>query len=555
MVEPVSGNSTPQEGLDATSRQMVVDMVRQLKNRLLTKEKILEFDRKEIFPEDVIREMLGPDIGLQLLFVPEAYGGMGGGALDCCLVTREMSKICLGIATAFFAIQLGSDPLRVGGTEEQKQKWLGAISKGACLVAYAVTEPEAGSNVASLKTKAEPVMDDDGNITGYTINGTKQFISTGGYADFITLLAKTPEGPTFFVIDRDTEGFSKGQGEEKHGIRASNTSPLTFTDVFVPIENLIGGVPGRGLKQANEVFGYTRLMVGAMALGGGEAAMDIVIPYAKDRIQFGTPLSEKQGYTHKLVIPNVVRLEAATAFVEETARRLDSGEKDLQVEGSIAKLFATESANKAAEDAMQALGGYGYINEFEVEKIKRDVKITCIYEGTSEIQQNIISTFRWKKTRKTKGAFYADISAEMKALDATFVNAGCRFYALAADALNKAISLVHDHRLIRQQYIMFALADMSCHVEIGASLARKAKSFHDAGDTGAEKLKIVSKLFAGQVAELMVLNLFKIIRGCGRFEEKDVAEFLTAVSHHELTLGFQDSIGDMDTLADIIFER
>jgi alkylation response protein AidB-like acyl-CoA dehydrogenase len=250
-----------------------------------------------------------------------------------------------------------------------------------------------------------------------------------------------------------------------------------------------------------------------------------------------------------------VRLEAATAFIEETARRLDSGEKDLQVEGSIAKLFATESANKAAEDAMQALGGYGYINEFEVEKIKRDVKITCIYEGTSEIQQNIISTFRWKKTRKTKGTFYADISAEMEALDAAFVNAGCRFYALAADALNKAISLVHDHQLIRQQYIMFALADMSCHVEIGASLARKAKSFHDAGDTGAEKLKIVSKLFAGQVAELMVLNLFKIIRGCGRFEEKDVAEFLTAVSHHELTLGFQDSIGDMDALADIIFER
>jgi alkylation response protein AidB-like acyl-CoA dehydrogenase len=181
MVEPISGDNAMQDGLDATSRQMVVDTVRQLKNRLLTKEKIFEFDQKEIFPEDVIREMLGPDIGLQLLFIPEAYGGMGGGALDCCIVTREMSKICLGIATAFFAIQLGSDPLRVGGTEEQKEKWLGAIAKGDSLVAYAVTEPEAGSNVASLKTKAEPVTDDDGNITGYMINGTKQFISTGGY--------------------------------------------------------------------------------------------------------------------------------------------------------------------------------------------------------------------------------------------------------------------------------------------------------------------------------------------------------------------------------------
>ena len=275
-----------------------------------------------------------------------------------------MAKICLGVATAFFAIQLGADPLLVGGTEEQKQKWLGAIAEGNSLVAYAVTEPEAGSNLAALKTSAEPVIGDDGKISGYRINGNKQFISTGGYADFITLLAKTPEGPAFFVVEKGTEGFFQDKGEEKHGIRASNTAPLSFDNVFVPVENLIGGVPGEGLKQANEVFGYTRLMVGAMGLGAGDAALDIVIPYAKDRIQFGSPLAEKQGYTHKLVVPNAVKLAAAEAHIEEVALRFDSGEKDLQVDGSIAKYFATETANKTADDAMQALGGYGYITEF-----------------------------------------------------------------------------------------------------------------------------------------------------------------------------------------------
>ena len=255
MSSSVHESSAPLHGLDAESRQMVLDIVTKIKTRLLTRENILEFDRKEIFPEEIIRTLLGPDIGLQLLFIPEVYGGMGGGARDCCALTREMAGICLGVATAFFAIQLGSDPLIVGGTEEQKEKWIGAIAEGRSLVAYAVTESGAGSNLAALKTKADPVCDDSGAVTGYRINGSKQFISTGGYADFITLLAVTPEGPSFFVVEKGTPGFIQGKGEEKHGIRASNTSPLTFTDVFVPVENLEGGVPGQGLKQAKSVFG------------------------------------------------------------------------------------------------------------------------------------------------------------------------------------------------------------------------------------------------------------------------------------------------------------
>jgi len=542
-------------GLDPESRQMVLDTVAQLKKRLLTPEKIFKFDHEEIFPEDTIREMLGPEIGLQLLMIPEAYGGLGGGARDSCAITRDMAKICLGITTAFFAIQLGADPIIVGGTEEQKQKWLGKIAAGEALVAYAVTEPDAGSNVASIKTKADPVLNDAGEITGYKINGAKQFISTGGYAEFITLLANTPEGATFFIVEKDTEGYIRGKGEEKHGIRASNTSPLTFTDAFVPVENIIGGVTGQGLKQASKVFGYTRLMVASMALGGGESALDIVIPYAKERIQFKTPLSEKQGYTHKLVVPHAVRLAAAANYIDEVATRLDAGEQDLEVEGSIAKLFATETANKAADDAMQALGGYGYITEYGIEKIKRDVKITCIYEGTSEIQQNIISTFRWKKTRKTKGAYYDGLAEEMDQLETQCGDAGCRYIALAARALNKTIFLVNDNRLTREQYVMFALADMMMHVEVAASLAQQAAAIRSKNNAESEKTCLFSRLFANEIAELVSANILKILRGSGVFDSEQVSVFLAETSHAALAESYQNIIPDMNRAADIIFDR
>jgi alkylation response protein AidB-like acyl-CoA dehydrogenase len=542
-------------GLDIEDRQLVVETIHQLRKRLLTKDKILEYDRLERFPEETIRELLSPEIGLQLIFIPEAYGGMGGGARDSCEVTREMAKICLGISTAFFAIQLGADPLLVGGTEEQKEKWLGAIAAGNTLVAYAVTEPGAGSNLAAITTKADPVVDTEGTVTGYRINGAKQFISTGGYADFITLLAKTPEGPTFFIVEKDTKGFVRGKGEEKHGIRASNTSPLSFSDVFVPAENVIGGTPGKGLKQANAVFGYTRLMVAAMALGAMDALLEIVVPYAKERIQFGSPLAEKQGYTHKLIVPNAVRREAAAAYIDAVAWMLDSETQDFQVEGSIAKYFATEAANQAADQAMQALGGYGYIREFEVEKIKRDVKITCIYEGTSEIQQNIISTFRWKKTRKTKGGFYDAIAREMARCSADGGNAGCHFIGLSAAALNHTIDLAHGHRLTRQQHIMFALADMMTHVEVGASLARKALRAAADGAPDAQRLKTVSRLFAREVAALIAQNALTVVMGTSAVDGPTVSAFLDTIRHAQLMHSANGLIADMDAVADAIFER
>jgi alkylation response protein AidB-like acyl-CoA dehydrogenase len=547
-------NETECRGLNCESRQMVVDTVRHLRKKMLSKDKILEWDKKEIFPEAEIRAMLGPDIGLQLLFIPEEYGGVGGGARDCCKVTQEVAKICLGVATGFFAIQLGSDPILVGATEEQKKKWLGRIAEGKSLVAYAVTEPDAGSNLASLKTKAEPVTAGNGHVTGYKITGNKQFISTGGYADIVTVLAEAPEGHTFFIVEKGTPGFTQHKGEEKHGIRASNTSPLSFDEVFVPIENLIGGVPGKGLKQANQVFGYTRLMVASMGLGAGEAALEIAIPYAKERIQFGTPLSEKQGYTHKLIVPNVVRLAAVDAYIDEVAEMLDNSEEDLQVEGAIAKLFATEAADRTANDCIQALGGYGYICEYGIEKIKRDVKITCIYEGTSEIQQSIISTFRWKTSRKSKGEFYARMAEEMVRLEAQVPDAGCRFYAMAATALNRTIDLAHNNRLTRQQIVMFHLADMMAHVEVGVALARKAAKLEQVNDRQAKKYKAMARIFAGEVTQLVRENALKVALG-GDLDATAVQQHMADIEYQEMLAGRAGWTADMDLVADIIFKR
>ena len=369
------------------------------------------------------------------------------------------------------------------------------------------------------------------------------------------LLAKTPEGPTFFVVEKGTPGFEPGRSEEKHGIRASQTSALVFRDVFVPVENLIGGQPGKGLKQANQVFGYTRVMVASMALGAGEAALQIAAAYAKERFVSGSLLSDKQGYTHKLFIPNAARLEAAAAYIEQLSERLDTGEKDLQVEGSIVKYFSSEAANRTADDAIQAMGGYGYINEFEVEKIKRDVKITCIYEGASEVQQNIISTFRWRTTVKSKGAFYSGLADEMNRLEAEHPDMGCGFIALAAGALNEAVLLVHANKLTRQQIVMFGLADMMTYVEVGAALARKAAMASQNNDPAAEKLQLASAIFADEVSQLVTGNITRILMGSGAFDQQAIAEFTDRIDLHRLLESAQGVIGKMDRLADIVFER
>jgi alkylation response protein AidB-like acyl-CoA dehydrogenase len=531
-----------QKKMDPEVFSMVMDTIDRLEKDKLPVEAKLKLDHDGEFPMELIKFMLGPEIALHLIFIPEEYGGLGAGASEIAAVSERMAKMDLGIATSFLAICLGMDPIRVGATPEQKEKYIGKIADEGLIVAYGVTEPEAGSNVQSLKTKAERVHDDSGRIKGYRLNGQKQFITNGGVADLYTILAGTPEGPSFFIVEAGTEGLIPGKHEDKHGIRASDTCSITLEDVFVPAENLVGGVEGRGLKEANKVFGYTRLMVATFGLGGGMASLERAIKYSKERVQFGTTLSEKQGYTHQLLVPNAVQLEAARAYVEEVARRLDSGEKDLQVEGSIAKYFATEAGDTMANDGIQAFGGYGYIREYEVEKIKRDIKILPIYEGTSEIQRNIISMFRLRDTVRSKGGFYNEMAEGLRILPDDCAGP---LLASALLAMNRVILGARKNKLTKSQYIMFLLADMMTWCEVGDSLCRKAAAYEGEQNRSTIFVKAAARLFARDAVGKVHQNGLKIIRGYDHKIE-DVEEILNALN---MGLAMKDSIKDMDLVA------
>jgi len=496
--------------MDPEMFNMVLDTLGKLQKERLTLEVKLEMDKAGVFPSELIRFMLGPEVALHLIFIPAEYGGLGAGAREISVISERMAKMDLAVATSFLAICLGMDPIMVGATPAQKEKWIRKIADEGLIVAYGVTEPEAGSNVQSLKTKAERVLDENGKIIGYKINGQKQFITNGGVASVYTLLADTPGGPSFFVFEAGTPGLFAGKHEDKHGIRASDTCPISLEDLFIPVENLVGGVEGQGLKQANQVFGYTRLMVATFGLGGGTAALEKAIAYGKERIQFGGPLVEKQGYTHQLLVPHAVQLEAARAYIEKTAMRLDAGEQDLQVEGSISKYFATEVGDATANDAIQALGGYGYVREFEVEKIKRDIKITTIFEGTSEIQRSIISTFRLRETVRSKGRFYLDMA---EALDKLPPDCGAQTVARSLRLLNDVVLNTRKHKLTRSQYVMFLLADMMTWCEVGEALCQKAAGGHSHGRS-PEFMKAVARLFALEVETKVFLNGTKIAQGC-----------------------------------------
>ncbi|MHC4608025.1 MAG: acyl-CoA dehydrogenase family protein [Planctomycetota bacterium] len=523
------------KGLDKETLDMILGTFRELAARKMPLEKKLEWDRKSEFPEDLIREMIGEEVGLHLTFLPEEAGGLGGGARDITKLCEEMAKVDLGVASAFLSISLGTDPIFVGGTPEQKKKWLAKIAEGR-IVAYAVTEPEAGSNLAALKTKAEPI-EENGKVTAYRINGTKQFITNGGVADIYTLLANAPGGATFFIAEKGTKGLNPGDHEDKHGIRCSNTAPIVFEDMILPAENLLGGEEGKGLKQATQVFGYTRLMVAALGLGGGCAAIEKAAAYAKDRRQFGKLLIDLQGYTHKLLVPHVVRMEAARAYIDEIAERLDRGsEGSLEVEGSIAKLFATEAGDHAADDAIQALGGYGYMREYEVEKIKRDIKITCIYEGTSEIQQNIIGLFRQRTALRGGGKFYGDIVSELEGLSG---ETGGPRLAGAVRLMNEVLRFARETRVNRQQHIMFTLSDMITHAEVGGALCRKAAK-------GDARLKAAARLFAAEAAEVVLRGAAEVCCGTGVDKDGKMAGRIRGIDAVALRAG---AVADMDLIA------
>ncbi len=463
-------------GLDNETLEMILDTLKKYAERKLTNEYLLELDHKDEFPHEVMRELYDPmQLGLHLLFIPEEYDGLGGGAYDIYRASELMAAIDLGVATGVLATFLGSDPIRVGATEEQKQEWFGRLAEGSLLMAYGATEPQAGSDLAAMTTKAEPVLQ-DGQITGYRINGQKQWISNGGVADLYTILAVAPGGPTWFVVERGTDGFSSGKQEDKHGIRTSNTAALFLEDVYVPVDQRVGLEEGQGLAQAQAVFGYTRLMVGTFGLGAGWEALRRAIRYSHDRVQSGATLDQKQGYTHKLIVPNAVRLEAVRAYIEWVAERLDGGEEGLQTEGAVAKYLGTEAGNKAAEDAIQALGGYGYTREYMVEKIKRDVRITTIYEGTSEIMEWTIARDRWRLHLLSRGAFYNDWAARLEAAHTKEPENGNDFAALALRALAIILERCRLDRLTRNQHIFFRLGELITYAETAAVFSQRVLS-------------------------------------------------------------------------------
>jgi alkylation response protein AidB-like acyl-CoA dehydrogenase len=499
--------------LDPDDIELVVKTLKEFTEREAPLEKRLEWDRTDTCPADVVRAMLGPDVGLHLVFLPEEHGGMGGGAYDVYRLSMEFAKVDLGLATAMLAVALGTDPIRVGCTDAQKAKWLTRIAEEGLIVAYGVTEPEAGSNVQNLKTEATRVTDGDGRVTHYRLNGVKQFISNGSIADLYTILAKAPDGPTFFVVERHTPGLTPGRHEIKHGIRLSDTAQVLLQDVIIPAENIVGTGEGDGLKQANEVFGFTRLMVAAFGLGAGMAALEKAIAYSKQRRQFGTYLAEKQGYTHKLLVPNSVRLAAAQAYIEYVADLLDSGTTDRQVEGSIAKLFATEAGNAAADHAVQALGGYGYCVDFEVEKIRRDARILTIYEGTSEIQQSIINIFRMRETVRSKGRFYLEMAAGV----ASFADAGGPAAARAARFLADAAQVAFRAKLVRQQHVAFEFATAMTEVETAVALARLAALRND------DLMKAQSRLWSSQIAMSVPARVLAAMSAAGGAAPEDLA--------------------------------
>jgi alkylation response protein AidB-like acyl-CoA dehydrogenase len=462
--------------LDAEMLDQILTTLREYAEKNLPSSKLLEMELGHDFPEKVMKDLYDPgQIGLHLLTIPEEFGGLGGGAYDIYRVSEAMAAIDLGVATGVLATFLGTDPINVGATPEQKKEWLTALAEHGHFYAYGATEPQAGSDLGALSTTALPV-EESGKVVGYRISGRKQWISNGGVADRYTILANAPGGTTWFLVDKGAEGFTAGRPEDKHGIRASNTAALFLENVYVPADRLIGLVEGRGLAQAQAVFGYTRLMVAAFGLGAGWEALRRAVRYAQERVQGGGPLSQKQGYTHKLLVPNAVRLEAARAYIEWVAERLDAGEDDLATEGAVAKYLATEAGNRAAEDAIQALGGYGYTREYMVEKIKRDVRITTIYEGTSEIMEWTIARDRWQLHLKSRGQYYLDWAARAEKRHAQSPNVGAGLAATALRSLGALLERARLDRLTRNQHVLFRLGELIAHAETAALFAERAAS-------------------------------------------------------------------------------
>jgi alkylation response protein AidB-like acyl-CoA dehydrogenase len=359
--------------------------------RKVAEEKMLpvraELDEKEEFPWEIVK--ISAEAGLTGVSMPEEYGGFGGGILEYCLVAEELSRVCLGIATSVVASGLGAMPILLFGTPEQKKKYLPDIATGKRLAAFGLTEADAGSDAGAIRTTAVRTAE------GYLLNGTKQWITNGGEAEIYSIIAMTdrskgPRGASALIVEKGTPGFQFGKKEKKMGIRASATRELVFQDCLVPKENLIVR-EGMGFIVTMRTFDRTRPGVGAQGVGLAQGALDEAVRYAREREQFGKKIISFQAVQH-LLADMATQVEAARALVYSVARYIDGTEnpKEISKVSGMTKLFASDVAMKVTTDAVQIFGGYGYMRDYPVEKMMRDAKILQIYEGTNQIQRNVI---------------------------------------------------------------------------------------------------------------------------------------------------------------------
>jgi alkylation response protein AidB-like acyl-CoA dehydrogenase len=365
-------------------QKILVELARKIGEEYI-KPYALLWDEKEVYNPTPIKALAQAD--LFSLCIPKEYGGLGWGLFEMCLVVEEISRFCAGVSTTYAASFLGAYPLLLFGNKAQKEKYLPQIAKGS-LCAFALTEPQAGSDAFAIKTTARK----DGDF--YVIEGMKHWITNGGIADIYVVIAMTdpakgPRGASAFIVEKGDPGFSVGKKEKKLGLRSSVTTELFFNGCRIPKERLLGR-EGMGFIIALKTLDYARCGAGAQGVGIAKGAMEIALSHATQRMQFGQPVYNFQAVSHTFA-EMTMRIEAARALVYSAARYIDSGAKNITGASSMAKCFATDVAMWVTERAIQMMGGYGYMRDYPVQKFFRDAKCLQIYEGTNEIQRNVIS--------------------------------------------------------------------------------------------------------------------------------------------------------------------
>ncbi|MDQ7838469.1 MAG: acyl-CoA dehydrogenase family protein [Thermodesulfobacteriota bacterium] len=377
-------------------QKMIVDLARKI-----AEEKVVpvraELDEKEEFPWKIMEDLAKAD--LFGIYLPEKYGGFGGGCFENCLAVEQLGRACIGVATTFAASALGALPILFFGSEEQRQKYLPEIASGRKLAAFGLTEAGAGSDAGGIRTTATK----DGDA--YILNGTKQWITNGGEAEIYTIIALTDRekgarGASAFIVEKGEAGFSFGKKEKKMGLRASSTRELIFDHCRIPKDRLIGR-EGMGFIVAMRTLDLARPGIGSLSVGLAQGALDAAVQYAKERVQFGHPIISFQAVQHMLA-DMATQTEAGRALVYAVARYIDSNPKDISKVSAMSKLFPSDAAMQVTTDAVQVFGGYGYMKDYPVEKMMRDAKILQIYEGTNQIQRSVIGQALNKEYSRTK---------------------------------------------------------------------------------------------------------------------------------------------------------